>query len=244
MRQFLRLFKEMREATQSPEIVVNLFLVFAGIVFTSLYLASSHSSISNLKSTGEKHSFSPSLYYREPLLKSKFDSSISKALSAPENKNDQIKEVAKNNDGAQSKSSMPNISKKTSKDIFQEGTVLRSGQSTSIDLDNSSYLTLKDLDSFTIDGTARVTVVGERANPFFVSFPQRFTTLTTGEGNTAEKRIFLNDFQTDLRKDFGSFDQISGQKVFHVGVKRVSLTSGQVIASDYSGFFRVRVTYE
>ncbi len=92
-------------------------------------------------------------------------------------------------------------------------------------------------------GAAEFLVTGEKGKSFSISYPDSSILMTTGTGDTADKQIQVNGFISDQAGELGILDPSTGALAVKVGATRAALSNTQVVADDYSGQFRVRVTY-
>lgn len=93
-------------------------------------------------------------------------------------------------------------------------------------------------------GAAQFKAKGHKGDSFIVSFPSSSVFMTTGSGATAQEKIAVSSFTTDLASNTGVLDASTGEKVFNVGASHAAILDDQVVADDYVGQFTVRVTYQ
>ena len=99
----------------------------------------------------------------------------------------------------------------------------------------------KDTVAPTENAAAEFDVVGQVDKTYQVSFVADSIDMKTGGGTTADEKITVTDFTTDLTSNQGKLPTTE-KGVFHVGATRAELTPNQVVG-DYEGAFKVRVTY-
>lgn len=92
-------------------------------------------------------------------------------------------------------------------------------------------------------GAAQFSVRGEKGYNFSITFPDSSILMKTGTGDVPDKQIQVDKFNSDQPGNVGTIDRSSGVANIRVGARRAAISTSQEVADDYSGVFKVRVTY-